>query len=186
MRLSKTRDFIVLGLGELARSTQPGKGSLHNPAPLKMRCWQRLIVCTSQPNMLSAQVHEQPHQQSPGSHPVLNASRVHHHGQQQPQCVYGYVALTLFDSFACVISALPPFETVLTDWESMMTTLSLARLPALACTCWRSSASTRRADASGQRCYRPISRAESPWVARAIDIDSLWFDRPWFAYGRWR
>ena len=32
-------------------------------------------------------VHEQPDQQSPGSCPVLNASRVHHHGQQQPHCV---------------------------------------------------------------------------------------------------
>ena len=73
------------------------------------------IVCTSQPNMLSAQVHEQPHQQSPGAHPVLNASRMHYHGQQQPNCVYGYVALASFDSFACVISALFLFKTVLTD-----------------------------------------------------------------------
>ena len=97
-----------------------------------MRCWQRLIVCTSQLNMLSAQVHEQPHQQSPGSHPVLNASRMHYHGQQQPRCVYGYMALASFDSFACVVFALSPFETVLTDWESMMVTLGLVRLPALA------------------------------------------------------
>ena len=109
-----------------------------------------------------------------------------YHGQQQPHCVYIYVALAPFDSFAGVVFALPPFEMVLTDWESMMTTLGLARLPALARTCWRSSASTRRADVSGQRCCRPVSKADSPWVARAIDIDSLWFDRPWFTYGRWR
>ena len=51
---------------------------------------------------------------------------MHHHGQQQPHCVYGYVALAPFDSFACVVSALPSFETVLTDWESMMAALGLA------------------------------------------------------------
>ena len=61
---------------------------------------------------------------------------MHHNGQQQPHCVYGYVALAPFDSFACVISVLPSFETVLSDWESMMATLGLAR------TCWRSSASS--------------------------------------------
>ena len=41
------------------------------------------------------------------------------------------MVLALFDSFACVISALPPFETVLSDWESMMVTLCSTRLPAL-------------------------------------------------------
>ena len=47
-------DLVVFG--EPARLTQPGKGSLHNPAPVKMRCWQRLITCMFQPNMLSAQL----------------------------------------------------------------------------------------------------------------------------------
>ena len=41
------------------------------------------------------------------------------------------MVLALFDSFVCVIPALPPFETVLSDWESMMVTLCSTRLPAL-------------------------------------------------------
>ena len=57
-----------------------------------------------------------------------------YYGQQQPHCAYICVALAPFDSFACVVFALPPFEMVLTDWESMMTTLGLARLP------WRAPA----------------------------------------------
>ena len=35
------------------------------------------------------------------------------------------MALAPFDSFACAISALPLFEMVLTDWESMMVMLRL-------------------------------------------------------------
>ena len=56
--------------------------------------------------------------------------------------VYDCVAFAPFDPLARVISALPPFERALTDWESIMAALGLARRPALARTCWRSSASS--------------------------------------------
>ena len=120
-------DLVVLG--EPARLTQPGRGSLHNPAlgqrlkNMPLAALDHLHVPTKhaqRPIDQTAHVaaigkdgfeaikaQEQPHQQSPGSPPILNACRMHHHDQQQPHRVYGYVALAPFDSFACVISALP-------------------------------------------------------------------------------
>lgn len=63
--------------------------------------------------------------------PVLNASRVHHCSQQQPP-----------QPLIFLPAPYPrcPFWVVLTDWKSMMTTLGLVRMPALARTCWLNSA----------------------------------------------
>ena len=51
--------------------------------------------------------------------------------QQQAQGIYGDVPFAAFDFFARVITPLPPFKVVFTDWESMMATLGFGVLPIL-------------------------------------------------------
>ena len=45
---------------------------------------------------------------------VLDASRMHHHDEEQPQDVYHDVALAPTDALAAVIAAGPPFSVVFT------------------------------------------------------------------------
>ena len=100
-------DLVVLA--QSSGLTQPSKSPLHNPAlgqypeDALLAALDHLHVPTKhaqhpidqaarvaaigKDRLETLKVQEQPDQQSPGSCPVLNASRVHHHGQQQPHCV---------------------------------------------------------------------------------------------------
>lgn len=57
---------------------------------------------------------EQPDQHGTRLDPVLDAGRMNHDGQQISLRVYRDVALCGLDLFAGVVTALPPFRTVLT------------------------------------------------------------------------
>lgn len=102
-------DLVVFA--QSSRLTQPGKSLSHNPT-----LGQRLktMPLTALDHLHVPAEHAQ--------RPIDQTARVvaPTKSQQQSHCVCGYVALAPFDSFACVISALPLFEMVLTDWESMM------------------------------------------------------------------
>jgi len=58
---------------------------------------------------------EEPHHHSAGPNPVLDAGRMHHHGQQMALRIGRDVALAALDLLACVVSPPPPFRAVLAD-----------------------------------------------------------------------
>ncbi len=75
---------------------------------------------------------EQPPEYCPRTHPILDASRVHNHRQQVALRIYCDVPLAPLDLLARVITAMPPFSTVLADCESMIATVgAVFRPPAL-------------------------------------------------------
>ena len=90
------------------------------------------------------EVSKQTYQHGSGANPILNAGGVNQHRQQQPQGIHGNVAFAPFDFLASIETALPPFNVVLTDCESMMATLGLAFLPARRRSAWRKASSARR------------------------------------------
>ena len=85
-----------------------------------------------------------------GSIPVLDIGGVNHYGQKQAHGVHYDVALAPEDFFTCVISAMPPFSVVFTDWLSMMAALGVASRP--------SASRTRRRNASSTRSQVPSLR----------------------------
>jgi len=54
---------------------------------------------------------------------------MHDHSKQVPQGIYRDVALYPLGFLACIETALPPFCTVFTDWESRMATRGSAFWP---------------------------------------------------------
>ena len=66
----------------------------------------------------------------PGPVPVLNVGFVNDQAPDKPQGIYQDVALAAFDLLACVISAMPPFWAVSTDWLSIIPAVGVSRFPA--------------------------------------------------------
>src|SRR5574338_511055 len=162
--------FCIVGahlvvLGQSARPAQPGEGAFDDPALGQHREAVRLgaldhgehpakhlpspidqaaAVAAVQKHGLQQRVTaEQPQQYGSRAHPILNAGRMHDHRQQQPQGVYRDVALAPFDLLAGIKTALPPFETVLADWESTMATVGWRLRPARPLNCSRRIVRTR-------------------------------------------
>lgn len=55
-----------------------------------------------------------------GAVAILNAGRMHHHGQHKSERIHDYVPLATRDLLARVIAPRPPFSAVFTDWLSMI------------------------------------------------------------------
>ena len=97
------------------------------------------------------------------------------------------MALAPFDPFASVISALPSFETVWSDWESMMTTLRLnppARLGAHLLAQQRIPYAAQTP--AGKGVVNLFPRRIVLGQRALLATDSQWFGRLWLAHGRWR
>ncbi len=61
---------------------------------------------------------------------ILNSRRMHDHGENEAQGIYRDVLLTSFGFLAGIETALPPFEALLIERESMMATEGSALRPA--------------------------------------------------------
>src|SRR5262249_47695534 len=68
--------------------------------------------------------------------------RMHHYGEQVALRIDRNVPLTAFDLLPCIITALPPFPAVFTDWESIIARLGWAVLPTFNRPCCRICSST--------------------------------------------
>ena len=69
---------------------------------------------------------------------ILGVGRMHHQGDDQPQRVDDQMPLAARDLLTRIVTAVPPFSVVLTDWLSMMPTLGTGFLPTSRRTCPRS------------------------------------------------
>ena len=90
---------------------------------------------------------------------VLNISRMHHHGQQQPYGIHYDVSLSTVDLLAGIIATRPPFSVVFTDWLSMMAALGVGLLPSASRTAGRRQEAQRLPHGVlSNRCVHGLSR----------------------------
>lgn len=141
--------FVVLA--QSSEPSHPGEASLHNPT-LGQHLELMLLVAFDHlhivaehllgPIQQTARVAAidkhfddtfetpiQARQHGSGPHAVLNPRRMHHHRQQVALRVDGNVPLAALDLLARIVTALPPFCTVLTDCESTIATLGVELRP---------------------------------------------------------
>jgi len=66
-----------------------------------------------------------------GSITVLDAGRMHHNRHHQTKCIDHQMAFSAHYLLARIVTSVPPFEAVLTDWLSIIAALGLGWRPAL-------------------------------------------------------
>jgi len=149
-----TNNELLIVLAQSPILAQPRKGSLYHSLPRQDRKTFNLVIAfhnlQHQKNEISSPVDELtcistigPDQRQTAktscqfTHSqfstitMLNIGCVHHHGHNQTQRTNHQMAFSATCLLASVIASVPSFETVLTDWLSMMAALGLAWRPAM-------------------------------------------------------
>ena len=107
---------------DLDRAKEPTAGPVYEPARVA-------AVCKDQPQ--SAKSRTQLPNEELGPVAVLDIRGMHDQRYDQPQRVDDQMTLAAQDLLARVVSPIPPFSAVLTDWLSRMPTLGVGFFPAL-------------------------------------------------------